>query len=76
MKSNFLNYDEVEGKCDQRKESILPKEKKDKDIYSDYQDSTLGIRESDNTSVIVFKQFTNPTKSKYDNVVGWITSDK
>ncbi len=76
MKSNFLNYDEIENKCDQKKVSILPTEKKDKDIYSDYQDSTLGIKESDNTSVIVFKQFTNPTKSKYDNVVGWITSNK
>jgi len=38
---------------------------------SNYQDSTLGSKDSDNVNVIAFKQFTNPTKSIYDNVIGW-----
>jgi len=43
----------------------------DKDHYEDYKDGTIGI---DNSSKDLFFGYssTNPTKSKYDNVVGWI----
>jgi hypothetical protein len=67
--NNFLDYGTEKS---QEKISLLPKDKKDKDIYADYQDSTLGLENSDNINVIAFKQSTNPTKSKYDNVVGWV----
>lgn len=68
--NNFLDC-EAENSS-QKRISLLPKDKKDKDIYSDYQDSTLGLENSDNVNAVVFKQFTNPTKSKYDNVIGWV----
>ena len=71
--NNFLDCSVLENN-NQEKISLLPK--KDKDIYSDYQDSTLGFKDSDNVNVIAFKQFTNPTKSKYDNVVGWVVLER
>ena len=43
----------------------------DKDIYEKYKNITFGDYDSEVESLL-FKQFTNPTKSKYDNVVGWI----
>ena len=46
--NNFLDYT---AEKNQEKISLLPKDKKDKDIYADYQDSTLGIENFDNINV-------------------------
>lgn len=42
----------------------------EKDPYEDYKDGTFGTDES--LKDLFFGYSTNPTKSKYDNVVGWI----
>jgi len=55
--------------CDNDTNKALIKGNDDKDIYSDYQDYTLGLSDIYNYE---FRQPTNPTKSKYDNVIGWV----
>jgi hypothetical protein len=44
----------------------------DKDIYEDYRDSTIGLKESDVVNVVGYHEATNPTKSPYDNIIGWV----
>lgn len=50
--------------------SKMPEEK---DIYVKYREFTFGTVKT-YIELLLFKQFTNATKSKYDNVVGWIRS--
>jgi len=45
------------------------KELNEKDIYEDYRDLTTGTEEDKGFFI---GQSTNPTKSKYDNVVGFL----
>jgi len=57
-----------------KKISLLSK-KDEKDIYYWYKDST-NINHYNNNLCFFPQQHTNPTKSKYDNVVGWIRREK
>lgn len=41
----------------------------EKDMYKDYEKTTTG---TDKKNYISFRQETNPTKSKYDNVVAFL----
>jgi hypothetical protein len=43
----------------------------EKDIYENYKGLTTGIDEDSQRGFFI-GQFTNPTKSKYDNVVGFL----
>jgi hypothetical protein len=43
----------------------------EKNIYEKYGDITFGTAATYFESLLL-KQFTNSTKSKYDNVIGWI----
>lgn len=44
----------------------------EKDIYRNYGKTTQGIDEYFANDPNIFRQSTNPTKSKYDNVVGFL----
>lgn len=43
----------------------------EKYMYKQYENKTLGAAESYRAALSI-QEITNPTKSKYDNVVGWI----
>lgn len=68
----YANLNSTTGLSSVNEKTIIPSRKTDeKDIYEKYRDITFGTLET-YFETLIFKQFTNPTKSKYDNVIGWV----